>query len=597
MSLRHTTLSIAAALGLALASVGCAEADECAAPSGCTEDARSASAFIDSVGVNTHLGYDNQPYGRAWPMIRDRLIELGIRHIRDASHPDLTRLKDVVPRMRELASLGIRGNLLSGDPLMRYGSGTIDQHLAWVRKNVRHFVESLEGPNEYDHPSDDPNWQRTLRSYQCEWAQKIRADPVLAGKRVIGPSPGGVGFATLGDLSACLDAGNLHPYPGSWAPNTSNAGDLSVQMSDAQKVSASKPIWITETGYHNAINCSCGHDPVSETAAGIYVPRMLMEYFRRGIRRAYAYELIDGRTDPLRTDPERNFGLLRNDGTRKPAFTGTRNLLAILADSGRASGRLTYRLSCETCAAPLRHVLLRKTTGAYYLAVWPESSVWDASTRTDRSTAAQQVELRLPTPSLLEVFDPALSATAIARITSGLHRFRLADGMVVVKIDRATPADADAVPPGAAPAVASDSLRQAESARNAESVRDALTWTADNAARRLRRTGGMQLRSRGTVGIAARAVKRGRYTIRLDRRIVVARGHRFFASASTRRVALRRSPRGRRLLRPGARVVLHVAFVDGAGRRLSVRRRLTMPRSRTGRQTSGRAAMAAAAAG
>ena len=564
--------TLAAALSVALPSLAHAQTtDACATPSGCTEDARSAGAFTDSVGVNTHLGYDNQAYGTAWPLVRDRLVELGVKHVRDASYRDGTRLTDVAPRMRELASHGIRGNLLSSDPLMRWGSGTMDQHLAWVKKNVPDFVESLEGPNEYDYPSDDPDWERTLRAYQCEWAQKIRADPVLAGKRVIGPSPGGVGFDTLGDLTGCLDAGNLHPYPGAWAPNTSNVGDLSVQIARAQKVSGAKPIWITESGYHNAINCSCGHDPVSETAAGVYVPRMFMEYFRRGIPRTYAYELIDGLPDPQRSDPQRNFGLLRNDGTPKPAFTTTRNLLTILADSGAASGRLAFGLSCESgCSAPLRHVLLRKTSGAYYLAVWAESSAWNASTRSDRSTPPQQVQLRLPTRSTLEVFDPARSSAATSRSTSTVQRLELTDGMLVIKIAPARNAKLSAKS-----ASAGEPLTDGLSA-----VRSALAWTADGAARQLRRSGTSRLRRPGAVNITARAATRGRYTVRLDGQGAIARGRRSFVSAGRKRLVLRRSSGGMRLIRPGSRrrLVLQVTFVDRAGDRLSVRRAVTTTR-------------------
>lgn len=556
---------LVAALCLAVPAVGQAQTGACATAPGCVEDARSASEFTHSVGVNTHLGYDDQVYGTAWPLIRDRLTELGIKHIRDTSHRDGTRLADVVPRMHELASRGIRGNLLAADPLMRYGSGTLEQHLAWVKKNVPDFVESLEGPNEYDYPSADAAWERTLRAYQCDWAQKIRADPVLADKRVIGPSPGGVGFDTLGDLTGCLDIGNLHPYPGSWAPNTSNAGDLSVHIAGAQKVSGSKPIWITESGYHNAVNCVCGHEPVSETAAGVYVPRMFMEYFRRGIARSYAYELIDGRPDPLRSDPQRNFGLLRNDGTPKPAFSATRNLLAILADGGVAAGRLSFGLGCEsTCATPIKHVLLRKSTGAYYLAVWAQSSVWDAASRKDRGVAPQRVELRLPTQSRLEVFDPARSSAAVSRSTSTSQPLALSDGMLVVKIS----------PLSQLKSAAADAPTAERPAASGTALRAALRWTADRAVRQLRRSGASQLRRRGTLRIAARAATAGRYTVRLDRKVVVARGSRSFAGSGSKRLMLRRSRGAARWLRAASRrrLVLQVTFAERGGARLSVRR-------------------------
>ncbi|MDQ3275558.1 MAG: hypothetical protein M3Q39_11175, partial [Actinomycetota bacterium] len=260
-------------MALAAPSTAGAATGDCASASGCTEDARSASAFVDSVGVNTHLGYGDTAYGN-WPLARDRLVELGVKHVRDGAYRAGTRLNDVVPRYNELARLGVRGNLLSGDPLGRWGSGTIDEHLAWVKDNVAGFAESLEGPNEYDYV--ESNWAANLRAYQCEWARKIRGDEVLSSKTVIGPSPHvGKGFgAALGDLSDCMDRGNLHPYPGALSPDRTGYGDLSLLLDYARSTSGTKPLWITESGYHNAVNAPVGgHVPASEKAAGVYVPR------------------------------------------------------------------------------------------------------------------------------------------------------------------------------------------------------------------------------------------------------------------------------------------------------------------------------------
>jgi hypothetical protein len=381
-------------------------------------------------------------------LVRDRLVELGVKHVRDTSHRDGTRLGDVVSRYNELARLGVRGNLLAGDPLQRYGSGSIDEHLVWVKRNVADFTESLEGPNEYDYPSVDPDWAARLRAYQCEWTRKIRGDGVLSAKTVIGPSshiergfdPG------LGDLTGCLDRGNLHPYPGAQSPDRTNQGDLSVSVDGARSTSGDKPVWVTESGYHNAVNCSgCGHYPASERAAGVYLPRMFMENFRRGVPRTYSYELIDQLPDPEKDEPEKNFGLLRNDGSRKPGFVGLRNLMAILADRGSAGGKLAYSLQCPDCSEPLRQVLLRKSTGAYYLVVWRESSVWNRDTRTDIANDPSYVELKLSSPSELEVFDPSQSATPIDTTTSTSQRITLTDGLSIVKItpsaSRPEPAD------------------------------------------------------------------------------------------------------------------------------------------------------------
>jgi hypothetical protein len=408
-------------------------AEDCS--TGCTQEARSASSFTNSVGVNTHVGYNDTIYNN-FPLLRDRLVELGVKHVRDGTYRDGTRLNDVVPRFNELASLGIRGNLLSGDPSRRYGSGTIEEHLTWTKKNVPNFVESLEGPNEYDYPSVDPNWAANLRAYQCEWARQIRGDSVLAGRPIIAPSfTKFTSSGEMGDLTACLDRGNLHPYPGGLSPDRNNQGDLSASIENIRPTSGYKPIWVTESGYHNAINCSgCGHHPTSEKAAGVYIPRLFMENFRRGIERTYSYEMLDLFPDTGSVEPEYNFGLVHNDGSRKPAFVGLRNLLTILGDEQNASGKLSYSLQCSDCKEPLRQVLLRKSTGDYFLVIWPESSVWNREGRTDINNPARLVNLGLSSSSKLEVFDPAKSTSPISTTQGSSMGLSLNDGLSIVKI-------------------------------------------------------------------------------------------------------------------------------------------------------------------
>src|SRR2546430_10994083 len=76
-----------------------------------------ADDFVESVGVNVHLGYADTPYGRQ-DIVKAKLLELGVRYIRDG----LTPGKPAVYRAwRELASRGIRLDLIAGDPLRRGG--------------------------------------------------------------------------------------------------------------------------------------------------------------------------------------------------------------------------------------------------------------------------------------------------------------------------------------------------------------------------------------------------------------------------------------------------------------------------------------------
>ncbi len=49
------------------------------------ESARAADAFVDFFGVNTHLGYYDTAYRDYEGIVKPRLLELSVRHIRDGT--------------------------------------------------------------------------------------------------------------------------------------------------------------------------------------------------------------------------------------------------------------------------------------------------------------------------------------------------------------------------------------------------------------------------------------------------------------------------------------------------------------------------------
>ena len=451
--------ALVAGLTLALTGTAIASTDNCYSREGCTEGARSAKDFIASAGINTHLGYSQTAYWRDWPMIRDRLLELGVSHIRDGtfpvSYPEVIA-PTIAARYNELNAAGIKGNLLVGHEQAMTPT-TLAQRLDWIRANVADFTTSIEGSNEFDTHGGNAERIQSLRAMQCDIYQRVKADPVLMSKPVIGPSSGNfysddIWYNEIGDLSPCLDKGNLHNYAGADPPHRRLNRDMSVAMSWARSTYGDKPLWATEFGYWNAT----GPNGVSEAAAATYVPRAFMENFRRGIERSQGYELID-----LNTGSDQvidNYGLLRTDGTRKPAFTALRNLLRIVKDSLPASGQLGFGIVCTancqygdpdanpTQDGPIRHVLLKHSTGAYYLAVWSESVVWDPATRRDTPKAPQGFRLHLhEAPAKVEIFDPNDAITPLSTDTSGSQTVSTvaADTLRLIKI---TPAGAPPPP-------------------------------------------------------------------------------------------------------------------------------------------------------
>lgn len=376
-------------LGAALATLLCIGALTAPA-AGASVKARTADGFVDSIGVNLHTAYTDTPYASQFATVKQRLEELGIRHVRDgleAGRPDQYQ------RLNELAGAGISSTLIVGSPAD--GSAGLDALLA-AAKGLS-GVAALEGPNEHS-TSGDPEWKPNLIAYQQALYAKAKGDPALAPLPVLAPSIVGGDHAELGDISAHLDHGNIHPYPGGDPPDK-----LGAQIKSGELNAGTKPIFATETGYHTALGWHGEHPPATEAAMATYMPRLFMEYFRWGIVRTFSYELLDEWPDPLLAERESNFGLLRHDLSPKPAFDALRNTIQILADPGApfAPAELDYTLGEAGILFPgpestgLHKVLLQKRDGSFYLALWRTSSVWDPIARQTLSAPAAPVEVRV----------------------------------------------------------------------------------------------------------------------------------------------------------------------------------------------------------
>ncbi len=376
---------------------------------GAATQAREADSVVESIGVNTHLGYNDTPYDN-FDTIRQRLRELGIRYIRDGF--GLGR-PEIYSRVRTLAGDGIRLDAIAGDPMQRWNFGTIDQQLDMIEAELAGTLASIEGPNEYDLQGDS-NWVPVLRTYTQQLWEGVKAHPSLASIPVVGPSIVlRENMAEAGDLTPWIDYGNTHTYLSGDIPERDSI--WSGELGAAARNSGSKPLQTTETGYHNGINGTVGHQPTSERAAGIYMPRLFLENFRRGIARSYTYELLDQRDDPSKTDIEAAFGLLRNDFSKKPAAVAVERLIGLLSDRGAhfTPQSLEYGLSGAPSTA--QQLLLQKRDGSFYLVLWNRVSAWNTGNRTDVDPPDVPVTLGLGQPiASAAVYEPNVSASPVA---------------------------------------------------------------------------------------------------------------------------------------------------------------------------------------
>jgi len=445
--------------------------------------AQSADRFVNSIGVCTHWGYPDTPYGFAYEKVREKLIESGIRHLRDGMLRPIER-----ERIKDLGKRGIRTCIIAEPEV-----GTPEQirdTVKAINKEVPGAIDAVEGPNE-----PDLFWVNNKKSYKGKSGANgageaveaavlfhkdlytmMKADPATKGIPIIGialgktydPGGGSPNPLTPGSLTSFVDWGNFHPYFGGnsfsvpfaygtiqkylWDgthPST-NIDEFPYAFNTYHPPYAPKPMAATEAG------CATDTNGTSEGAHGKYIPRMFLEYFRKGIVRTYSYEFVDEFTDP--NNREARFGLLRRDLTPKPAYTALKNLITVLADPSPANakpftlGKLDFTLTVSpveewTRTQYVRTMLLQKRNGDYYLVLWHEVANEDKSVQPRR-----QIQPPLM-PALLTVKTPIASAATLytwdekgemtpqsVQMTGGTLRIAIPDRVMVLRLKPATPA-------------------------------------------------------------------------------------------------------------------------------------------------------------
>lgn len=354
------------------------------------ETAKSADSFVDSVGVNVHIHYNDTPYGD-FDSLRRVLKDLGVRHIRDGVID--TTWQPFYDRLNELGRLGIKADLVTSPKIL-------DTLLAVYHTRVKDSIESYEAPNEYDQShGSDPDWAKTLHDYVAKLNQMVKANRETASFPIIGPSMvRKESYAQVGDLAAYIDYANIHNYPGGRNPGTKGwtpqgYGSINYNLALANTAWPGKPVMTTETGYRTDEDNAQG---VPEDITGKYFPRLLLEQYAHGIVRTYIYEMVDLGTKKKFGDHA--FGLVRQDYTPKPAYSAVKNLLAVLSDPGPKfqPHSLAFQLSGD--AATVHHLLFEKRDGRMYLVLWGEEQAYDVNKKLRASLSAHPVTVSFPGP-------------------------------------------------------------------------------------------------------------------------------------------------------------------------------------------------------
>jgi hypothetical protein len=369
--------------------------------------ATSANSFVESIGINTHINYDNTAYGNYADLVKPSLQYLGVRHIRDNLADDDFMLNPY----RDLHKEGIK---LTG--LVPYETESMAA-LTMMIKKQRDVLEAVEGPNETDEFSQFSYQGRGFPigtiAFMKDFYRAIKNDPSLRDLPVLQTTlafPGkalrkGTRADALRDLSAYADYGNSHNYFsfGEAPSKKINEDHLPLNL----PITPGKPMMSSEGGYqmgegdgYKGTWDDSQSAPFSEDVHGRYMLRYVLEQYRLGYQRSFIYELLDS--------DQPKWGLFRADGTPRAAAYGLGSMIKILGE-GRwnnatknwdvpnfSPGRLDYSLAGAPTS--VHSLMLQKSDGRFYLILWNEVINWDAVTAKPVFPANVSVTLKINQP-------------------------------------------------------------------------------------------------------------------------------------------------------------------------------------------------------
>ncbi len=370
----------------------------CRTPSAGDVLAQPADLFVNAFGI--------KPGGISpeEPLVKERLSELGVRQMVLPYHGD----REAFRRLYD--ALGLKGlvtieALSDAMPALQfYGSAA--------------NAITLRNPFPVD-----ATWGEGVRRDQKALYELVKGNDTTGSIAVVGTNiQSDDQILAAGDLSAWVDAGSFFPWRLElWRDPPGRR--LETDLPRHVPTYGTRKMVAPQTGYDTSPETG-----LSETIAGRYVVRTLLEHFRRGVQRTFIADFADGEPG-LEGMPSSGIGILHNDGSPKPAFTTLSRLLDLVGDAGPpfVPGRLGFSLG--TSSAAVHTLLLQKRSGTFYLVLWLEIDSTEVETMVPVA-----LELALPATTLT-VFRPAQASAPVALSRGQRISFDVPDSLTVVQIE------------------------------------------------------------------------------------------------------------------------------------------------------------------
>lgn len=352
-----------------------------------------ADAFVESIGINTHLYDDLGSFGTA-AIDTQHMQELGIRHIRDSIR--VLTPPELAAQRAFLQTTGARMDAITNCP-PPLGNDNWGPNAPALMKS---FVQGLGGAVELIEAANEPD-NRGMPDWQSPLVACIKGvDRVLPLPFVAPAMAFGYDAPQLGDIADLIDVGAIHSYFGGHgypgypgASQTDACGrywSLDWQICEARVISGpADQLDVTETGYTTPL----GVDAITQAK---YDTRVLFVDRLHGIARTYLYELQDDGTDAA--DREDGFGVLHHDGSPKPSFYAVRSVIRELADPGPPFTPTPLRYAVDAPAPTIDHEAFEKRDGEIVIALWDEVASWSPARSRETTVAPRTVAISFAVP-------------------------------------------------------------------------------------------------------------------------------------------------------------------------------------------------------
>ena len=372
--------------------------------------ATSASSFIGSLGVNTHMSWANTPYDNVG-QVESELSYLGISNIRD----DVSNTTQEYNALSALMSQGVKVDMLANTDLS--GFMTLANELETAHPGG---VAAVEGLNEVDGGGvsyDGLTGYAAAIQFQQDLYTDVKADPSLSNVAVYNTTVAGVDDTQyLGNLSAYATDANDHIYYGGGEPAWGwSTGDSTYYwtswLASGQVDAPGLPTVVTETGATTTGVTSDGIAGVDATTAAKQILNSLMDSAKNGVAMTYIYELADSSNNGP-TDAQSNFGLFTWNGTAQPAAVAIHDLTSILGAGGPLAGTpgaLNYTIS----GVPQwgGQMLFEQGNGTYDIVVWAEPTIWNGTSEV--AAPNTPISVTLGTAANVSIYDPMVGTSPV----------------------------------------------------------------------------------------------------------------------------------------------------------------------------------------